>query len=112
MAADINERIRFNIESHNGARRIIQNLGQACARDNRHIRCLDPAIGQIKTGRCLAAARDPNKHHIRVPYADRALPIIMGQHVMHGIYAPEVIRIHHMLRSAFLTCPDPCSLLQ
>ena len=112
MPADINERIRFNIEPHDGARGIIQNLGQACAGDNRHIRCLDAAIGQIKTGRCLAAARNTYQHHIGVPYADRALPIIMGQHVMHGIYAPEVIRIHHMLRSTFLARPNPGSLLQ
>ena len=46
-------------------------------RNQRHVRCLDAAIGQIEAGRGLRAARDTDQHHVGLCQARLRLPVVL-----------------------------------
>ena len=67
------------------------------AGDQRHIRRLDPAIGEIEAGRRLRAARHAHQDHVRFRQTRLCLAVVMRQHVVHRIDATEIVSVQNIL---------------
>ena len=66
-------------------------------RDDRNVRCLDAAIGEVDARRGLRGPADADEHDIRLVQAFGHLPVVVHHRVVEGVDAPEIIGIERML---------------
>jgi hypothetical protein len=75
-----------------------QQLGrQRHARDERHVRRLDAAVGEVETGRRLRCARHADQADIGIIDAPARLPVIVIDREGHRIDAREIFAVEEML---------------
>ncbi len=99
VAPDLDQRRRLQRQPDHRAAGVLQSRRLRQARHQRHVGRLDAAIREIERGRRLGAARDADQQHVGLGDPGLRLPVIMGEHEMHCIDAPEIIGIQHILPS-------------
>ncbi len=97
MAADVYERFGIDCEADDGAARLFEQFGRFDAGDQGDVGGFDAAVGEIEAGGGFGGAGDADENDIGFRNAAGGLAVVMGNHVVHGVNAAEVIGVQHVL---------------
>ena len=97
VAADVDERFGVDGQADDGAMGVGQGVGFAEGGDEGDVGGFDAAVGEIKAGGGFGGAGDADEDHVGFGDAGLGLTVIMGEDVVDGVDAFEVILVEHVL---------------